>query len=244
MKRKTLLLVVALSVGAAMLAAGAVTAAAEDDSGDLAVDVSQEDDGTPVLTVTENSTAVANASVTVAALDNDTYGGEGEYRTDENGTVTLPALDENDSAVDIEVTATSENETVTVQTTLTATAGEDEFRTFGLSVSSFVHSLQAQNDTDEPRGQFVSSFVQENNPGASMIPGHAGPPDHAGPSDTQTGPPADAGPSDNETGPPADAGPDQNETGPPEDAGPEGDTGPPADAGPGDDSDDTEETEE
>ena len=96
-----LIAVVALGVLAGVAAA----------EGDLVVEV-DDLDAEPTVTVTENDTAVANAEVTVETVDeNDSYAGENEtYVTDENGTVVLPAADED---VTVEITATHANETVT-----------------------------------------------------------------------------------------------------------------------------------
>ncbi|MFW6435481.1 MAG: hypothetical protein ACOCY1_03800, partial [Halovenus sp.] len=145
MERKTVLLVVTLSAMAAVLAVGAAPAAAQDD-GDLSVGVTQADDGSATVTVTDNGTAVANSSVSVNTTDeNVSYAGTGDYETDENGTVGLPAPEEN---VTISVTAAFDNETATTEATLTAVEGENE-SAFGQGVSSFVESLN-ENQTDGP----------------------------------------------------------------------------------------------
>lgn len=199
---------------AAVLALGAAPAAAQED-GDLAVSVTQADDGSATVTVTDNGTAVENSSVNVTSeTDNVSYAGAGDYETDENGTVGLPAPEEN---VTISVTAAFDNETATTTATLTAVEGDNE-SAFGQAVSSFVNSLN-KNETDGPMGVLVSNFVLENNPASDKIPDHAGPPE-------------------NKTGPP------ENKTGPPEDRGPDGDNGPPEDKGPGGDDSDTEDEEE
>jgi len=97
-----------------------VTAEYENDSTTTTIDLEAPDglvidvestDGEPVVTVTDNDTAVENASVNVTTADgqNVTYADEGDYETDENGTVTLSAAEED---VTIDVTATDENESV------------------------------------------------------------------------------------------------------------------------------------
>jgi hypothetical protein len=210
MRRKSAALLVVVSVGAALLSVGAVTAAA-DDTG-LAITVTQSDDGNATVTVTENETAVVNSTVIVETATNKSYTGVGEYLTDENGTVGL-AAPENETIIN--VTAAVGNKTAITETTLTAATGENESeQSFGQTVSAFVQSLT--NGTDNPIGYLVSDFVLENNSAADKIPGHAGPPEN------QTGPPTHASP-DNESdrGPPAHAGPDgDDDRGPPEDAGP------------------------
>lgn len=222
MERKSVLLVIALSTLAAVLAVGAAPAAAQDTSDGLSVDVTQDDDGVPTVNVTDNGTAVENSSVAVETVDeNDTYEGTGEYLTDENGTVELVAPEEN---VTVGVTATFDNETATTEADLIAVEDENE-SSFGQAVSSFVNSIN-DNETDGPMGVLVANFVLENNPAADKIPDHAGPPEN------KTGPP------ENKTGPP------ENKTGPPEEKGPDGDNGPPENAGPGDDTDSTEEDED
>jgi hypothetical protein len=219
------LFAVAATVGLVLFALGpgAATAAAQTAGNDsLDVSVSQAGNAGSTVTVTDNDTAVENASVAVDALDNVSYAGTGNYTTDVNGTVPLPAPEQN---VTIEVTATAGNATVSTTAELTV-AAENETGSFGDRVSAFVESLRDGNSTNI--GPQVAEFVTENNPGNA--PDHAGPPAD----DDRRGPPADVGPQDdddNETdqrrGPPADAGPqdDDNETdedkrrGPPEDRG-------------------------
>jgi hypothetical protein len=206
------------------LGPGVATVAAEDDSLDVAVEQSGNDG--PTVTVTENETAVENATVGVDALENTSYDGAGNYTTDENGTVSLPTAEENAT---IEVTASYNNTSVS-ETEELSTANETENASFGTEVSAFVQSLL--DGGEENIGPQVADFVTSNNPGNA--PDHAGPP-----SDNQTGPPENAGPpADNETGPPADVGPDSdNET--------DDRRGPPADAGPGsDDGNETEDSDE
>ncbi|MUW15211.1 hypothetical protein GJ633_11535, partial [Halorubrum sp. CBA1125] len=160
-------------------------------------------DGEPVVTVTENDSAVENASVnvTTATDQNATYAGEGEYATDENGTVGLPAAEQN---VTVDITATHGNESVS--TTVDLTAGETdedeseedeaddgdddesaEETPFGQLVREFIQQL---DDREGGIGSAVSDFATENNPGnADDAPGNSdrandgdrGPPDHAGP---------------------------------------------------------------
>ena len=234
------------TVGLVLFALGPGVATVAAQEGSLDVSVEQVGNDGPTVTVTENETAVGNVTVGVAALDNTSYAGAGNYTTDENGTVSLPAPETNAT---IEVTATYNNTTVSESEDLSTVAPEEEPEnaSFGSDVSAFVHSLIHEDEGNV--GQQVSAFVVANNPGNA--PDHAGPP--AG---NQTGPPEDAGPEN--AGPPADVGPDtdDNETdrrGPPENAGPSGDNetddrrGPPADIGPGSDeveTDDGNETED
>jgi len=220
----------ALGPGAATVAAQ--TAGNTTDSLDVSVD--QAGNTGPVVTVTDNETAVENASVAVAALDNGTYEGADEnYSTDVNGTVTLPEPEE---TVSVEVTATAGNATGSTTAELLAEAeatdnetADNESEAFGNSVSAFVASLEADNDS--AIGQQVATYVTENNPGNA--PDHAGPPADG----DRRGPPEHAGKgngADNET----------DRRGPPEDAGQGDDAdnetdrrGPPEDAGQGDDAD-------
>ncbi|WP_277542215.1 carboxypeptidase-like regulatory domain-containing protein [Haloarcula laminariae] len=219
------------------LGPGAATVAA-DTAGNDALDVAvDQTDAEPTVTVTDNGTAVENATVTVEALDNGTYEGtSGSYSTDANGTATLPEPTEN---VSVEVTATAEGATGSTTADLTVSAGNESVG-FGAQVSAFVESLLAGNTTGV--GQQVADYVTENNPGNA--PAWAGPPVD----DDKRGPPEHAGGNDNETegdkrGPPEHAGPsedsddaDDNET--------EGDErGPPEHAGPSEDSDDADDNE-
>lgn len=124
-------------------------------------------------------------------------------------------------------------------------AGNVGESTFGQQVSTFVHSLQADNETDGPLGLRVANFVLANNPAADNIPDHAGPPDNRTESNETRGPPENVtqGPPNNVTtgppanvtqGPPAHAGPaGDNETQRrPGNGGSDGDQGPPEDRGP------------
>ncbi|MFB6124692.1 MAG: hypothetical protein ABEJ59_01870 [Halanaeroarchaeum sp.] len=69
--------------------------------------------GQATVTVTDNGTAVANASVTVESAGN--YTGTGNYTTDENGSVTLP---DPATTVDVTITATTDNVSKTTTGTL------------------------------------------------------------------------------------------------------------------------------
>lgn len=223
--------VMVLSVAAPALVGTAGAAAA---NATLDVSVTQHDDGSATVSVTEtennNTSAVAGANVNVSVTDdNKTYAGSGDYVTDANGTVELPAPNQS-----VEVSVTASDDGRTASTTARLTPGEDDdggnASAFGQRVSSFVHDLQSSNNTtDVPMGVLVANFVLQANPG--------NPPDHAGPPEwltndsvnKTTGPPEHAGPPGNETaGPPDDAG---NGGGPPDDAGPKNgsDNGPPSD---------------
>jgi len=163
----------------------------------LELDVSNAD-GEPVVTVTDGGEAAENAPVTVTTDDeNATYAGEGSHGTDENGTVSLPAAEEN---VTVEVTTRYENESVSTTVDLGAEGGEaDEDQPFGRLVQDFIDRLQ---DREGGIGAAVSDFVTENSPGnapnhagnASDGPGNA--PDHAGQggNGSEQGPPDHAGP--------------------------------------------------
>ncbi|MUV51422.1 hypothetical protein [Haloarcula sp. CBA1122] len=264
---RTKLFALYAAVGLALLAVGPGLAAAADSAGNtgagntLAVGVSQADDGSATVSVTQNETGVENASVAVESADNTSYAGTGNYTTDSDGTVGLPAPEQN---VTVDVTATADNHTATTTADLSvAPENVTEFDTFGLEVSAYVSDLLSDENRTGGIGPAVASFVTANNPGNA--PDHAGPPAHVTganesddnethPSERQ-GPPADIFGDDengteNETddrrGPPEDAGP-------PEDRGPDSDDdeneteddrrGPPEDAGPPEDRDDDAENE-
>jgi len=158
----------------------------------LAVDVVQNDDGTAAVTVTDDGSAVENATVNVTS--DLAYGGNGTYTTDAEGAVELPRPEQN---VTVTVTAIngSEEATTTAELEVVENGG---FANFGQWVSSYVHQLQDEGYFGAEFGQKVSEFATENNPGADRKPDHAGP-NHD--DDDRRGPPAHAGPNtaDNET---------------------------------------------
>ena len=132
-------------------------------------------DGEPIVTVTDDDEAVANASIVVALADdadeNASYAGTGEHETDENGTVELPAPEED---ITVEVTAAYEDESVSTTVGLTVEEEEDEeieSQPFGQLVREFIENI---GDRDGGIGGAVSDFVTENNPGNA--PDHAGGP--------------------------------------------------------------------
>ena len=114
-KRTTAVLLIAV------VALGAMAGVAAAD-GHLEVAVDKDADGTSTVTVTENDTAVENATVNVSVVDpaNESYAGAGDYETDANGSVDLEAPAED---VTVEVTAVSGNDTVTETVDLEAPDG-------------------------------------------------------------------------------------------------------------------------
>ena len=112
MKRQILVVVVVLSV-----AFGAAAVTATDHAN---VNIDQLSDESATVTVTDSGgEPIENVSLTVEPVDGDQpdYDGVGNYTTDTNGTVELPAPNE---TVDVLVTATVENETVSAEATLEA----------------------------------------------------------------------------------------------------------------------------
>ena len=118
----------------AVVALGAVTGVAAAD-GDLGVTV-DDADGEPTVEVTENDTAVANATVLVSVVDEDdenaSYAGAGEYETDANGTVELLAAEQD---VTVKLTAAAGNGTASTTVELEAPDGLE---------------LEADDTDDEP----------------------------------------------------------------------------------------------
>ncbi|MFC7201886.1 hypothetical protein ACFQJC_00005 [Haloferax namakaokahaiae] len=168
-------------------------------SGDLSVDrtveitadefgvsVTQGDDASVTVSVTEDDEGVENATVVVSG----NYTDAGEYQTDENGTVELSAPLQNTT---VNVTATYENDTAETTATLLGEVADDS--PFGELVSRFVERLKTM-DYDGPMGQAVSDFVTENNPGNAdeKRPDHAGPKDDKADKheDKERGPPEHA----------------------------------------------------
>jgi hypothetical protein len=148
----------------------------------LEVSAEETDDGA-VVTVTDNESAVENATVEVASEGN--YSGDGTYETDANGTVDLPGYEGNES-VTLDITATYDNETATTTLTLGEEDEENASQPFGQRVSEFVHGLLGDENRTGGIGQEVSKWVREHNPGKAKGPGEnpgngGGPPEHAGP---------------------------------------------------------------
>lgn len=165
---------IAVAFACLLLVASVGPATAAD--GSLSVGVDQDDGGEVTVTVTHNDTAVENASVAVNATDeNATYAGEGSYLTDADGTVDLPAPEEN---VTVEAVVAYNDTTASTTEDLVAASGTGESGPFGASVSAFVHELL--NGTDEQRriGRMIADWVVTNNPGNA--PDHAGPPEDRG----------------------------------------------------------------
>ncbi|WP_396612406.1 hypothetical protein ACH9L7_03765 [Haloferax sp. S1W] len=152
----------------------------------LSIGVSQDENATVTISVTEDGEAVENATVTVTG----NYTDAGEYQTDENGTVELSAPLQN-----VTVNVTAEHDGLTAETTVTLQGEVSEDDPFGSLVSNFVERLK-QAGVDGPMGQAVSDFVTENNPGKADEKR----PDHAGKSDKAPGKSKNA--SDTERGPP------------------------------------------
>ena len=162
MNRSSTLAMVAL-VG--MLAVPTAAAAAAD----LSVGIEQSPEtGEAVVTVTENDTAVENATVTVTAES--AYAGNGTYETGANGTVVLP---EPDAAASVTVTAGADNGTTsrTVElvpraagfgvtanqsgdgpTTVTVTQYDDPVANASVEVDTDTDSEVVGNDTTDANG--------------------------------------------------------------------------------------------
>ncbi len=135
----------------------------------LAVDVVQNSDGTATVTVSDDGSAVENATVNVTS--DVAYDGNGTYETAADGTVGLPAPDRN-LTVAVSATNDSEEATATADLALVENGG---FANFGLWVSSYVQQLKDEGYFGKEFGQKVSEFATENNPGADNKPDHAGP---------------------------------------------------------------------
>jgi hypothetical protein len=140
----------------------------------LAVDVTQQSDGTAIVAVSDDGTAVENASVNVTAEV--AYEGTGTYESGAEGTVELPNPEQNLTA---SVTATNGSENVTTTAELDSIENGG-YANFGQWISSYVQQLQTSGYFGPGLGQKVSEFATENNPGAEKRPDHAGPPDDAG----------------------------------------------------------------
>ena len=136
----------------------------------LAVDVVQNDDGTALVTVTDDDSAVDNATVNVTS--DLAYAGSGTYTTDADGTVELPNPEQN-----VTVTAIARNGTEEATATAELTVVENGgYKNFGQWVSAYVTQLMADGYHGPGFGQKVSEFTTGNNPGADKRPDHAGPP--------------------------------------------------------------------
>ncbi|MFW5895792.1 MAG: hypothetical protein ACOCUA_00215, partial [archaeon] len=155
--------VVAIALAAVLVTGGAAMAASIADTaeGDLAVNVTQDEDLNVTVAVTHNETAAEGANVTVEAVPpGRTYNASGNYTADANGTVTLPPPEGGDLLV--EITASYANETATLEAVLEGTGGEEneseanENKSFGQELQTFIAGLD--NDT-HPRGLAIASWV-------------------------------------------------------------------------------------
>ncbi|ELZ37617.1 hypothetical protein [Halorubrum tebenquichense] len=167
--------------------------------------------GEPVVTVSDGDGPVENATVVVDLADdageNASYAGTGEYETDSNGTVALPAAEGN---VTVDVTASDDERTVSTTVELTTGEGDAlEGTPFGQLMRDFIENI---SDRDGGIGGAVSDFATENNPGNA--------PDHAGNGSDDDGNASDA-PGNAPEG--VGNGSDDGERGPPDHAGPNGD---------------------
>lgn len=175
----------------------------------------QQGAGSVTVSVSQNGTAVENATVRVVA--NDTYAGTGEYMTDDEGTVSLPVPNE---TVRVSITAEAGNQTGNANATLHANAGQGpSFVPMGQRIAAFVHGLQHTGGVVKigpAMADYVTALAPAGGPPTtgpppwvgdvadrSGPPGHVasdghggdrGPPDHAGPSDeTDSANPSEAG---------------------------------------------------
>lgn len=195
-----------------------VTATAENKTGStivelqapsLNLDVEQDDDAEATVTVTYSITGerVDGADVNVSPVDdNASYVGTGDYTSDENGTIELPAPDE---TVEVAIEAAAENlsGSLTVELENASTAEGNE-SAFGQRVSAFVHSLVNGDSQDRRIGLIIAQWVTANNPGNA--PDHAGPPEDVGPDGDDEGEEDAEDDDDRERGPPDHAA-DENE---------------------------------
>lgn len=184
----------------------------------------QQGAGAVTVSVSQNGSAVENATVRVAA--NDTYAGTGEYVTDSAGTVSLPVPNE---TVSVQITAEAGNQTGATNATLHANAGHGpSVLPMGQRIAAFVHGLQ-QTGGVVKIGPAMADYVTALAPASG--PPTTGPPPWAGDVADRGGPPGHAA-SDTpggDRGPPAHAGPpDETDSANASDA---GTTGPPAHAG-------------
>ncbi|ELZ67989.1 hypothetical protein C457_11565 [Haloferax prahovense DSM 18310] len=170
---------------------------------DLDVAVSQDENESVTITVTEDGEPVENASVAVEG----NYTDAGEYETDANGTVELTAPLQ---TVTVDVTAEYDGLSVETTATLQGEVAEDD--PFGQLVSRFVERLK-DTGGDGPIGQAVSDFVTENNPGNAddKRPDHAGPKNSSDDADGEEDAPGNSGKAKNGSagGPPEHANNDK-----------------------------------
>jgi hypothetical protein len=137
----------------------------------LAVELRQNSDGTATVTVTDDGSTVENATVTVTS--DAPYDGNGTDSTNAEGTVGLPAPDQN---VTVTVTATNGSEDVTTTADLEVVENGG-YENFGQWVSAYVQQLKDEGYFGKEFGREVSDFATKNNPGSDNRPEHAGPPE-------------------------------------------------------------------
>ncbi|MFW6265785.1 MAG: hypothetical protein ACOC2A_03310 [Halanaeroarchaeum sp.] len=199
-----------------------LTAETQAQLSDLGLQVTADqnaDDGRLSVEVTDDGDLVDTATVSVEATDgNYTYDGGGYTAT--NGTLSLPAPDEN---VTVEVTDDYDDRSANTTVDMVATT-DDRPNNFGQNLVTFIEFIKTQ-DVDGPLGQEISAFAHENNPAADKEPGppsHVtdenesspgqadgnGPPDHVTQNETGTQDGNETSDDDERRGPPDHAGND------------------------------------
>ena len=251
--------VVALSVVGPAAAADGLDVSVTQEGDDVTVSVTENSTG--------NSTAVADANVTVAD-GNTTYEEAGNYTTDDEGLVELSAPDEN---VTVTVTATVDNDSASTTADLIAEStaeNETDERDVNESEDDDLENETGDRDTNETDGEADRLFdldldvsiddsevdhsnvtVNDSEPFGLYVGAFV----QAVMSENVSGPMGQTVSSfvtefNPGQGPPGHAGPPTNETerGPPEHAGPptnETERGPPEDVGPTDTDSDRNETD-
>jgi len=213
MQRKRLLAILCSVVMVLSILTPAVVAA----DGELEVEVTQEDGAdTATVTVTEGGDPVEGANVSVETVPpGREYNGSGDYVTDENGTVELPAPEKDDIVVDVAASYNVSTDVTREVIKSTSEEDEDENETEddNETVDDGNETVDDGNETDtnssavnvsdyDNFGQAVVAFVNlvreddsSGPPGLEIAawvtdnnPGNA--PDHAGPPD-DAGPPGD-----------------------------------------------------
>jgi hypothetical protein len=129
----------------------------------LDVDVEQADDGTGTVTVTQYDAAVKGAAIAVNDLNETDYAGVGTYETDENGTVDLPAP-ENETTIEVSATSGDLSASTTAElddSDLDVAVEQNDDRTVTVTVTRGSAAVEDATVVVESEGNYAGNGTYE-----------------------------------------------------------------------------------